>query len=405
MKRRNFRPFCLAAAFFLLPAGCGSEAEEGDTDADSDGVPGDAVDHGGEMPDGPGDPARDDAEADAQEDEIPDTCGNSVVEEGEECDDGNDMDGDGCNGSCVFSCHGAGDCDDLNVCTDDTCGPGGSGMVCGHDNNALQCDDEDPCTEADLCSGGICIPGAYVCVCPLRQRLLAVAQVDDADLPSLGITRYEHLQSESILTEDTFEDYSAGGFRPTIELMFLPGVPFYSDEIMNWGGAECMPDQSPRLRQYIVDAGYDPDDYDGFFRLFDAEDIVGQTASNGATCTSVYGGNAFSMGGSAWGLLPANGMAAVTLGWWSWDVGGLAPYMVHEYTHILDSQFEQSGEPRFMNPDTRDGTHATCIDNRPTPDDVWLRSVLTLLESADLTACFPVDWSVLEGSYGAVVCP
>ncbi len=48
-------------------------------------------------------------------------CGNSQVEPGEDCDDGNTVETDGCTSQCKFSCTVAGDCGDSNVCTQDTC--------------------------------------------------------------------------------------------------------------------------------------------------------------------------------------------------------------------------------------------------------------------------------------------
>ena len=64
--------------------------------------------------------------------------------------------GDACaQGACV-----AGqplECDDGNACTDDACNP----LVgCTHVNNADACDDFDPCTENDACFGGLCVGAA-----------------------------------------------------------------------------------------------------------------------------------------------------------------------------------------------------------------------------------------------------
>src|SRR6185436_8566336 len=39
----------------------------------------------------------------------PDTCGNHLVDPGEECDDQNLIAGDGCEADCRFSCHGDGE--------------------------------------------------------------------------------------------------------------------------------------------------------------------------------------------------------------------------------------------------------------------------------------------------------
>jgi parallel beta-helix repeat protein len=79
-------------------------------------------------------------------------------------------------------CETHGDCDDADVCTDDSCGPAGrclntpntercnDGNMCTHDScdpatgcvntpNTEPCNDGDPCTTADTCSGGICLGG------------------------------------------------------------------------------------------------------------------------------------------------------------------------------------------------------------------------------------------------------
>jgi len=133
-------------------------------------------------------------------------CGNGVVEPGEQCDDGNTLDGDCCSSTCQFdpagapctgtnvcltatTCNGAGvcgggtptlsacndgnvctvadtcfngacvgvpnTCDDANVCTTDFCTPPTVG--CGHLNNALACNDGNAATVGDSCSGSKCM--------------------------------------------------------------------------------------------------------------------------------------------------------------------------------------------------------------------------------------------------------
>ena len=53
------------------------------------------------------------------------------------------------------------DCDDGNVCTDDSCALG----ICQNIDNAASCDDAEDCTENDTCSAGACagtqIPGCF----------------------------------------------------------------------------------------------------------------------------------------------------------------------------------------------------------------------------------------------------
>ena len=75
-------------------------------------------------------------------------CGNTFVEAGEDCDDGNAVDGDGCDTDCTYSCEIEADCLDTNLCngtescnvTTHTCQAG----------TALVCNDGDACT-ADTC--------------------------------------------------------------------------------------------------------------------------------------------------------------------------------------------------------------------------------------------------------------
>jgi cysteine-rich repeat protein len=75
-------------------------------------------------------------------------CGNSVVDGDEQCDDGNEMDGDGCDVDCTFSCEAAADCDDGSVCTgEESCDPETHACVEG---TPLECMDSSPCTE-DSC--------------------------------------------------------------------------------------------------------------------------------------------------------------------------------------------------------------------------------------------------------------
>jgi hypothetical protein len=86
--------------------------------------------------------------------------------------------GDGCENTCLFTCHSWADCeDDGNVCTTEECVPllGGSGQICTTSDNTLTCDDGNACTTGDVCSGGTCTPGTGL-----------PAWYHDADLDGFG---------------------------------------------------------------------------------------------------------------------------------------------------------------------------------------------------------------------------
>ena len=48
------------------------------------------------------------------------------------------------------------DCEDYNVCTDDSCAPDAG---CINAPNTVACEDGNVCTESDVCAGGVCQPG------------------------------------------------------------------------------------------------------------------------------------------------------------------------------------------------------------------------------------------------------
>lgn len=111
-------------------------------------------------------------------------CGDGIVQPGEQCDDGNRINCDGCDNNCTFTAMGNGivcppeqcddgnlvngDCcsstgqfepagspcpDDGNGCTNDVCNATG---MCTHPNNTAPCDDGVFCNGTDTCSSGSC---------------------------------------------------------------------------------------------------------------------------------------------------------------------------------------------------------------------------------------------------------
>jgi hypothetical protein len=80
-------------------------------------------------------------------------CGNGITEAGEDCDDGNNDDGDCCSATCTAEPSGQACPDDGNACTDDVC----NGMgACSHPTNSDPCDDGLFCNGTDTCAAGAC---------------------------------------------------------------------------------------------------------------------------------------------------------------------------------------------------------------------------------------------------------
>lgn len=74
-------------------------------------------------------------------------CGDGYVDAllGEECDDGDLVEGDGCEIDCTFSCHTDEDCDDGTVCTGvESCVEVEGGKAC-QSGVPLNCSGDDPC--------------------------------------------------------------------------------------------------------------------------------------------------------------------------------------------------------------------------------------------------------------------
>jgi cysteine-rich repeat protein len=84
-------------------------------------------------------------------------CGNGLVEPGEDCDDGNEQDGDCCSSTCQAEAAGATCGPSPTQCSVRQCdGAGGCATVLLP--NGTPCNDGDICTEGDRCDqGGVCV--------------------------------------------------------------------------------------------------------------------------------------------------------------------------------------------------------------------------------------------------------
>lgn len=139
----------LRAAVLLLAtfaAACGSDDSSPETDTGRTG----RTDTGADVVEEVGaDVGGTDATDVGAEPDAPDTCGDGVVDEGESCDDGNDVDDDECTNQCWP--YGAGLC---RACSDDVvCG--GSSDRCIDVGGVMSC--SQACSTTDRC------PAGYAC--------------------------------------------------------------------------------------------------------------------------------------------------------------------------------------------------------------------------------------------------
>ncbi len=118
-------------------------------------------------------------------------CGDASVGPGEECDDGNAIDGDGCDTNCTNTACGnavvtAGEqCDDGNVAVGDCCD-----AACQYEATGSTCDDDESCSAIDECDGaGTCVgivdPDPS-CLTPLVERKSSVRLKDNGASDSLS---------------------------------------------------------------------------------------------------------------------------------------------------------------------------------------------------------------------------
>src|SRR4029079_9556158 len=87
-------------------------------------------------------------------------CGDGRLDPGEQCDDGNRLNGDCCSSTCLFEAAGGSCADDGNACTTDLCSIAGTCVHSSASTDGTSCDDGNACTQTDTCQAGACTGGS-----------------------------------------------------------------------------------------------------------------------------------------------------------------------------------------------------------------------------------------------------
>lgn len=132
--------------------------------------------------------------ADTDEDGIPDpcdTCGDGVldahsIDDAEECDDGNQIDGDGCSAACeVEPCY---------VCLAEP-------SICLPVPDGTSCEDELFCNGAETCQSGSCVAGAEPCLS--SERCNEETDVCDSNCPPAPFGACRNAAKSILLLKDS----------------------------------------------------------------------------------------------------------------------------------------------------------------------------------------------------------
>ena len=115
------------------------------------------------------------------------SCGDQKVDPGEDCDDGDTDDTDGCTQSCQFGCASDGDCSDGAPCN--------GSEVCEEVADGRRCNSGTPAADGSACEDGTCLAGQCKPLSCGNGALDDAEQCDDGDDQALdgcdAACRYE----------------------------------------------------------------------------------------------------------------------------------------------------------------------------------------------------------------------
>ena len=158
-------------------------------------------------------------------------CGDGILDVGEDCDDGNNVNGDCCSGACLAEPDGGG-CDDDESCTSgDQCAAGacvGTPVIDG-----TPCDDGSLCT-TDACQSGACVgdpvpapsAGCKVPTLPLKSQLvLKDKEQDKSDQVTWKWTKGQDTTFGELGDPATSDTYQLCVYGPGPALLFSGRAP------------------------------------------------------------------------------------------------------------------------------------------------------------------------------------
>lgn len=143
----------------------------------------------------------------------PGTCGNGVVDGGEQCDDGNLAAGDGCEPNCI-----------TDVCW--TCS--GSPSACAPKADGVSCGDANRCTVTDKCRSGVCTPARYGCTVVSEQKISQLSgnfggTLANSDFFGTAVAGLGDLDGDGVpdIAVGTIGDDQAGSASGAVWILFL----------------------------------------------------------------------------------------------------------------------------------------------------------------------------------------